>query len=419
MELKAFFFYMFVFLGTLNMLHIGFYLVGANLYDIREWRRRAKLPHRRRWHPQVNVLIPAHNEERSIIRCLDSVIATRHRKLQIIVIDDASTDNTARLVREYIKNHPKRNIALIAKRKNAGKGEALNTALRRKARGDLIMTLDADSVLDKQAISKAILHFRDPQVAGVAANVRVIHQASVLGVLQRFEHMIGYRSKKSYSVTNSEFLIGGVASTYRRSVMAKLGFYDSDTVTEDIGLSFKVAALGNKNYRLIYAADVVAQTEGVHTFKELLRQRYRWKLGSLQNLYKFRKMTVSTDQRYSRMLSWYRLPMAVLSELLLIVEPIMFGYLLYVSLGHQTLAFFMSAYITITLYVLLTIWPDEHASITEKVQLSAYAPVLYFVFYIMSVIQVVSIIRCLFHIPQVTRRQATAATWSSPERSVA
>lgn len=419
MDVKALFFYMFVFLGTLNLAHLGFYLVGANLYDIQQARRKAKLPRRRRWHPLVTILIPAHNEELGITRCLDSVVKSRHRKLQIIVIDDASTDSTKRLVHQFIAEHPKRDITLLAKRKNVGKGEALNTALRRKAKGEFVMTLDADSVLDKLAVTNVISYFRDPRIAGVAANVRIMHQASMLGILQRFEHLVGYRSKKSYSLTNSEFLIGGVASTYRRALIAKLGYYDTDTVTEDIGLSFKVAALGNRQHRLVYAADVVAHTEGVHSVAALLKQRYRWKLGSLQNIYKYRSMTGSVKRRYSRMLVWYRLPMAVLSELLLLVEPIMFAYLLYVSLGHHTLAFFLSAYLTITLYVLLTIWPDEHSSIAEKISLSSYAPILYFVFYLMSVVQVVSIVRCLVHLPQVTRRQATSTTWVSPKRSAA
>lgn len=418
--LQEIFFYVFIVLGLINTLHFGFYLVGANFYDIEEMKRRKKLPKRmRRIQPLVTVLIPAHNEEAAIERCLNSVVRSSKRKLQIIVIDDASTDATAKIVRQYIVDHPKQTITLHRKRKNVGKGAALNSALKKFAQGEFVMTLDADSVLDKQAIRRALTYFNDPTVMGVAANVRVMEQRTVLGMLQKFEHMIGYRSKKFYSSTNSEFIIGGVASTYRRSVIRNVGYYDTDTVTEDIGLSLKVVALGNKNHRIVYGADVVAQTEGVQSYKALFAQRFRWKMGSLQNLHKYRKLIGKNQNRYSRMLTYYRLPMAYLSEVILLIEPILLGYLVYMSLGKHSTALFVGAYATITLYTLFIIWPDEHSSRREKVKLSAYSVVLYFTMYIMNVVQVVSMIRCLGNLQNVTRKQATSAVWVSPKRQLA
>src|SRR5579884_1576561 len=150
------------------------------------------------------------------------------------------------------------------------------------------MCLDADSILHPSAIERAVSYFSDPKIIGVAANVRVIGNRTTLGKLQQFEHMIGYRSKKFYSLSNCEFIVGGVASTYRKSVLKKVKFYDDDTLTEDIGLSLKlIAKEGNRRRRVTYAADVVALTEGVSSFNDLLKQRYRWKMGNLQNLYKF------------------------------------------------------------------------------------------------------------------------------------
>src|SRR5206468_1640829 len=140
----------------------------------------------------------------------------------------------------------------------------------------LTMTLDADSALDKYAIANAVEYFRDKRVVGVAANVKIMQQHSVLGMLQKFEHMIGYRSKKFYTLTNSEFILGGVASTYRYETLKRVGFYDTDTATEDIGLSLKIVSEGNKKQRIVYAANVVASTEGVQSYKALFRQRYRW-----------------------------------------------------------------------------------------------------------------------------------------------
>jgi cellulose synthase/poly-beta-1,6-N-acetylglucosamine synthase-like glycosyltransferase len=279
------------------------------------------------------------------------------------------------------------------------------------------MTLDADSLLAPSAVANALSYFEDPCVAGVAANVQIIDEPTVLGVLQRFEHMIGYRSKKLYSLTNCEFVVGGVASTYRMRVLRKVGFYDTDTLTEDIGLSTKVAALGNRRFRLVYGADVVAMTEGVLTFRALARQRYRWKYGSMQNLVKYHRMIGNPSRRYARTLTMYRLPMAVLSEFTLLVSPLAWTYAAYMSLTQYTPALVLGAYATITAYTLITVWMDENLPRRERLRLSCYAPTAYFVFYIMDLVQLTAILRCLVRTRSLLRRRDVGSTWASPERA--
>lgn len=416
-----FLFYLFIAISVIDIAHIGMYLVGANYYDVRQFRRtkaaRSKKRNHRQLRPLVSVLIPAHNEELGIVRCLDSVRRNTYRKLEIIVVDDASSDNTRKLVRDYIAKHPKRNIRLMYKRKNVGKAAALNHVLRNGAKGSLIMTLDADSVLHHKAITNAVNYFDDPKIVGVAANVRIMDSPTILGLLQKFEHMIGYRSKKFYSVTNSEFIIGGVASTYRKAVIKEVGFYDHDTTTEDIGLSLKVVARGNKEQRITYGANVLAMTEGVQTFKALLRQRYRWKLGSLQNLIKHKWMVANPSRRFSKGLTFYRLPMAFFGELMLLLEPLAVGYVLYMCYLMTSPSLLIGAYMTITVYLLLNLWPDEHMSFAKKCKMSLMTPMMYFVFYIMNVVQLVAIVRCLVNHKQTRNRVSISSSWISPKRA--
>lgn len=406
--------YIIIVVGIINMIHFCLYLAGANLYDAARFKRQSEAGKRARKSPLVSVLVPAHNEEATIIRCLDSVRTNTHRKLEIIVIDDASTDKTSHLVRGYIKKYPKRSIRLVTKRKNVGKGEALNTALRRYVQGDLVMTLDADSVLDKRAIKNAVAYFQDPAIVGLAANVRIMSEESVLGLLQKFEHMVGYRSKKFYSLTNSEFIIGGVASTYRRETLRRVGFYDTDTITEDIGLSLKVVSAGNKQERIVYAADVAAMTEGVSSFSDLLKQRYRWKMGSLQNLVKHRSLFANRNTKYSRMLTWYRIPFAFFGEALLLLEPLCLIYIAIVSIQVKNPALFAAAYVTISVYLLWNLWPDEHMSLRQKLRMTFYVPVMYFLFFIMNLVQIIAALRCLLHVNKVINR--SGSTWVSPKR---
>lgn len=408
----------FVAIGFINLMHFCLYLTGANLYDIWQFRRKLKHAKTNRHGKKllVTVLIPAHNEEAVIIRCLDSVCKSSYRKLQIIVIDDASSDSTRGLVRDYIASHPKHDITLRWKLKNGGKAAALNHALRRDACGELVMALDADSILAPGAVANAVTYFEEPAVVGVAANVRIIEEITILGFLQRFEHMVGYRSKKTHSLLNCEFIVGGVASTYRMAVLKTVGFYDESTMTEDIGLSMKVAALGNRAHRLIYASDVVAMTEGVSEFKSLLKQRFRWKYGNLQNVIKHRQLLMNPGGQFTRMLTFYRMPMALFGEVILLLEPIVLGYVLYTTIMLGNLSLIIGAYTTITLYVWLTLWPDEHLSLHNRVRLSLYVPVVYFIFYIMNLVQLVAVVRCLIKIPHLLGNQQSAGHWVSPRR---
>lgn len=439
--------YLIVLIGLINTIHYGLYIVGANAYDVRSMMRdrsKAKRGARRGKKPLVSVVIPAYNEEKTIVRTLESVSRSDYPNFEIIVVDDGSKDKTSQIVNRiiryglgqqigvYLSRRPRsgelvrheevintnnaQRIVLV-RQKNAGKGEALNNAIRNHVKGSLMMCLDADSTIRPDAISNAVEYFRDKRIVGVAANVQVAERQSLLALLQKFEHMIGYRSKKFYTMTNSEFIIGGVASTYRTKIIRRVGLYESDTVTEDIGLSMKLMSYGNRTQRIVYADNVVAMTEGVQNYRTLFKQRYRWKMGMLQNLFKYRRMMINNNPIYGRMLTMYRLPMAVLSELILLVEPFILGYLLYVSVMNQNFGWILGAYITITLYILWTVWPDQYLTGKGKLRLSAYAPLMYFMFYVMNVVQIVSLMRSFKNYKHISRKVATSTTWVSPDRA--
>ena len=464
MSVHDIFMYTLAFANIVSMAHLGAYIVGANTYDILQ-SRKAKKPVGKQdvYEPLVSVIIPAHNESVVIKRTLDSVRASTYKNFEIVVVDDGSTDGTDAMVRDYIMHlpltetesymafAPVRRVRSVANpdrheatyglelnmgrrfmrvptvrirtarvyQRNAGKAVAMNNAIANHARGELVMCLDADSMIHPKAIERAVAYFRDPKVMGVAANVRIMQGKGWLATLQRFEHMIGYRSKKFYSLSNCEFIIGGVASTYRTDILRKVDLYDTDTVTEDIGLSLKLLAHeGNRDKRIVYAADVVAMTEGVQTFSQLLRQRYRWKVGSLQNLFKYRQLIGNRDHRkYSRALTTYRLPMAVLSELMLLIEPLLFSYIIYLSIANRTVGILLGAYLTITAYTLWNVWPDEHLTTKQKLHMSFSALGIYVLFYAMSFVQLAAIYKALRNRREIFNLGAGHATWISPSRA--
>lgn len=411
--------YLFAITSILYIVHLGFYLIGASVYDVWQHRR----PHLLRkkgissdYSPSVTILIPAHNEEKVIVRCLNSVLSSTYGNIEVIVVNDASTDTTKQVLRNYSRLQDRGILRVINKRINAGKGAGLNYALRRYVKSELVMMLDADSILEPEAIKRAVSYFADPNIAGVAANVQILNEHTTLSILQKFEHMISYQSKKAFSITNCDFVIGGVASTYRVDTIRSVRFYDTDTMTEDISLSMKVVAKGNKKNRIVYGADVVAMTESVESIRALLRQRFRWKYGSMQNLYKHRALIGTNHPGYTAMLTMYRLPAAIITELTLLLLPLMWVYAIYLTLMQKSLLLVIGAYITITLYVLVTLWYNNHLRRLERLYLTVYVPVAYFVFYVMDLIQIIAVIKCTVKARDLARHKDRDSTWVSPDR---
>jgi cellulose synthase/poly-beta-1,6-N-acetylglucosamine synthase-like glycosyltransferase len=419
MDLNTFLFYLFTATSIIYISHLAFYLMGASIYDMWQARRRSKLSVNRsliRVYPHVTVLVPAHNEEKVIERCLQSIFKNEYPNFDVMVINDASSDATKHIVNLYAKLHPEYNLRVIHRHMNSGKGAALNYALRRYVKSKFVMMLDADSLLAPNAIERAISYFSDPAVVGVAANVQVINEHTTLSILQKFEHMIGYRAKKTYSLTNSEFVVGGVGSTYRTKAIRAVGFYDTDTMTEDISLSMKLVAKGNKAHRLVYAADVMAMTEPVETLRGLFWQRYRWKYGSFQNILKHNYLVGKNDTRYSSMLTIYRLPMAIMSEILVLLLPFTWAYAVYLMVAQNSLLLLLGTYVTVTAYMFLTLWYDEHLRFRERLYLTLYVPLAYFIFYIMDVIQILAVTLCVMKANHLIRHHNSSSAWRSPAR---
>jgi hypothetical protein len=128
-------------------------------------------------------------------------------------------------------------------------------------------------------------------------------------------------------------------------------------------------------------------------------------------------MIGEVDEAYNRMLTIYRLPMAIVSEIILMLEPFMLGYAIYLSFIYHTFGLFIGAYITITIYILWTVWPDEHSNLRRKLTASLYAPFMYFIFFIMDTVQIISIVRCLFNGKLIIHRSTQTSAWKPVERA--
>jgi cellulose synthase/poly-beta-1,6-N-acetylglucosamine synthase-like glycosyltransferase len=405
-----------VFLG---LLFAGFNLFGAALYDIVGTYRSKRLrPYGkvRRYRPLISIIIPAHNEQATIERALDALLKSSYRKFEVIIGDDLSDDQTKPILRRYIANHPKHSIRLVAKRKWGGRGAAIDAALRH-AKGELVMALDADCVVDRHALRNMARHFADPGTAAVAANIHLMDTGNMVSLLQVFDYLISFRSKKFNTLTNCEYIIGGAGATYRRAIIKQLGGFDHSMKTEDIEMSLRIVnVLGNKKVGLKYAGDVMITTEPVPSYKSLYRQRYRWKFGSLQALFKHRQLFFSLRRRHSKLLTFVRLPFVLWSEMMLLLEPVYFGYFLFQAIANHNATLFASASIVMTVLAGLAIWSDEHLEVGTRIRLTLLAPMMYAVFFSMTAIQIVAAAKSMINLRSLTGKKSVVGSYISPER---
>ena len=238
--------------GSINIIRMVLFMVGSDVYAVHHALKKKNAIVKKKL-PLFTVVIPAHNEENTILRSLLSVAHSEYpkRKLQLIVIDDGSSDTTVAIVQNFLKEHPYVSAQLVTQ-ENVGKAHALNNAMQNFAKGDLIMCLDADSAIEPEALNNAAFYFNDPKVVALSSNVKIRKTRTLLNLIQMYEYLVCYQMKRAQTLFNVEYIIGGIGSTFRHATLKKVGYYDTNTITEDIDLTMKFLKLGNKDHRVVY-----------------------------------------------------------------------------------------------------------------------------------------------------------------------
>jgi poly-beta-1,6-N-acetyl-D-glucosamine synthase len=276
-----------------------------------------------------------------------------------------------------------------------GKADALNTGIKYFSKGELIMCLDADSFLAKGALKNAANHFQDPKVFAIASNVKVKKGKGFLNLLQRFEYTICYQMKRGLTIYNIEYIIGGIGSTFRKDYLDVIGYYDCNTVTEDIDLTMKMLKHGNKLIRVIYAADVVAYTQSVLSISDLIRQRYRWKWGRYQTFWKNKYMFFSFDKKFTLGLTWIYLPYAIFGDISFLFEPVIVGYILFLMIYYHDFFTLVSAFLVVSFYITMNILAEDSIPFSDKTLMVLLSPTMYFFFYILSFVEYLALLKSL------------------------
>lgn len=273
-------------LGVYVCLFIALYFEVFLLISFFEKRPEKKTRTLPRRYPTVTVLVPCFDEERTIASTLKSLLSLSYPKdkLQILVVDDGSTDGTSAIAKKFASAHVQ--VAYLYK-KNGGKYTALNLGIERSS-SELIGCLDADSFVEKDALIEIVKKFEEEKdVVAVIPSMKVSRPHSVLELMQAVEYMFGIFMKKMYDNLGAIFVLPGPFSFYRRDVFAQIGLFRHAHNTEDTEIAFRMQMHGLK---IANAHNALVSTKVPTTLRALIKQRVRWSQGFLQNANDYRHM---------------------------------------------------------------------------------------------------------------------------------
>ncbi|MGN9819095.1 bifunctional polysaccharide deacetylase/glycosyltransferase family 2 protein [Streptomyces sp. SD11] len=274
-------------------------------------RRHYRIRNRRRfsWGPPVtgpvSVIVPAYNEKECIANTLKSLAQSTH-PIEIIVVDDGSTDGT----KEIAEALGMPNVRVI-RQENAGKPAALNNGVR-NASHDIVVMMDGDTVFEADTVRQLVQPFADPDVGAVAGNAKVGNRNTIIGAWQHIEYVMGFNlDRRMYDLLRCMPTIPGAIGAFRREAVLAVGGMSEDTLAEDTDITI---AMHREGWRVVYQEHAKAWTEAPASLKQLWSQRYRWSYGTMQALWKHRKSL--TDKGPSGRFGRVGMPLVVIFQII-------------------------------------------------------------------------------------------------------
>ena len=258
--------------------------------------------------PLVSVLIPCFNEEKVIAASLARILESNWSRLEVLVLDDGSSDGTSAEVEKHFSDEPRVRLMRFP---NGGKALALNRGLD-QVKGDIIVALDADTLFPPSTIGRLARWFVDPKVGAVAGNALVGNRRNLVTRWQALEYVTAQNlERRALAALGAVTVVPGAVGAWRRSALEQLGGYPSDTLAEDQDLTMAIQKAG---WRVEFDPDARAYTEAPETVAGLLKQRFRWSFGTLQCLWKHRDALFS---RKRPVLGFVALPQIWLFQIIL------------------------------------------------------------------------------------------------------
>lgn len=357
---------------------------------------------------RVTVIIPAWNEQVGIEKTILSVVDSTYKNIEIIVVDDGSTDDTSknvtRLRRKLLnKNKIKRGQLRLLHQKNAGKAMAINRGVK-KAKGDLILTIDADSYIEKNSIKTMKQALDNKKFSVAIGEIEVSNTKRMIGKIQHYEYIIGFHNKRSQHIFNSAYIFPGALTMFRASLLKDIGNFNGETCTEDLEISMRIKQAG---YRVVYVDSAVCYTEGASTLNGLLNQRTRWRHGYLECVINNPKFIFSFKKGVY--LSLIDFPLQLFSVIEILIDPLVFGLMIITFLGTITPLSLLSPWI-ISVFILLITTNSRPSELRTSPHLPLFIFLMPFGLFIVSIIEYLALVKSIYRI--IVRKQTKWTTWN-------
>jgi poly-beta-1,6 N-acetyl-D-glucosamine synthase len=234
--------------------------------------------------PSVTIVVPAFNEATGIEACVRSLATSEYPNFEVVVVDDGSTDNTAALVHALVETEGFTHVRVLSQ-ENGGKSAALNSGIAH-ADGEIIVTVDGDTVFSNDALAFLVQPFRDASVGAVSGNTKVANRGGLLGRWQHIEYVMGFNlDRRMYDLLGCMPTVPGAIGAFRASALHDVGGFTYDTLAEDTEITM---ALHRAGWNVAFEPRAIAWTEAPSRVRDLWRQRYRWSYGTMQSVWKHR-----------------------------------------------------------------------------------------------------------------------------------
>ncbi len=348
----------------------------------------------------VSIVVPAYNEEVTVVDTVRSLLNLEYRLYEIIIVDDGSKDETTKVMVDAFQMHrvdrpirltipckkvveiwecesEKVKITLI-KKENGGKGDAINMGIN-ASEFPYFVCMDADSFLQKDSLEKIVQPLMEDQSVIAVGGLIRISQCAVFenGVVKKFKlpwnivqcmQIMEYErsflaSRIFLDSFNGNLIISGAFGLFKKDMVVAVGGYDTNTLGEDMELIVKLHVFCRNNkikYSIRYAPNAICWSQAPFTIGDLSKQRRRWHLGLFQSMMKYRQIGLNPRFGFLGFLSypyyWLYELFSAFIELFGLITVILSGVLGLINVPFMILFFLLyalySAVMTITAFFL-------------------------------------------------------------------
>ena len=335
------------FIFSLFILNIIYFIIQFFLY-----RKYKIYKSNIKFLPKLSIILPVFNEENNIINTIKSILNVDYDNLmELIIINDGSKDNSKEKIENFIKdiNIKNRKIYFINFEKNQGKRTAIYEGVK-YSHSDIIITVDSDTLLNKDTILNLIQPFENESVGAVAGNIRVNnHENSFTAMLNAaFYFGFGFL-RPAQSTIGSVLCTPGALSAYRKSVIIddleawknQQFLFHPAIIGEDRSLTNIIL---NKNYKVVYQENAIAYTNVPNSLSGIIKMFIRWIRGDIRESFISCKLFFKSNTVYNKFLTIFNLIM----QFIWLISPFLLVYFIYIVILNNS-------YISFSIYFILLI----------------------------------------------------------------